>query len=50
MPDPLKIATIKKIINEARAGARGMILGDEEVLKRVTQEKTDAAFMLTGEN
>jgi predicted GNAT family acetyltransferase len=50
LPDPLKIATIKKIINKAREGARALILTDDTVLKRVTQEKTDAAFMLTGEN
>jgi hypothetical protein len=50
LTDPMKTALLKQQVNHARQFARTALLADAEVLRRVTQAKVDAAFLLTGEN
>lgn len=49
MPDPLKIAVFKKVINQNRAAARAMVLADPSITQRVVDAKMDAALQLTGD-
>lgn len=49
MPDPLKIAVFKKIINQNRAAARAMVLADPSISQRVVDAKMEAALQLTGD-
>jgi hypothetical protein len=50
LTDPMKTALLKQQVNAARQFARTALLADAEVLKRLTQAKVDAAFLLTDEN
>lgn len=48
LSDPMKVSLIKKVINENRKSARELILADRQVLDRVSQEKVNAAFLISG--
>jgi hypothetical protein len=50
LTDPMKVALLKQQVNAARQFARQALLADAEVLRRVTQAKVDAAFLLVDEN
>ena len=49
LTDPMKIALLKQQVQKSREVARGMLLADRGLAKRVTQAKVDAAFLLVDE-
>jgi hypothetical protein len=48
--DHLKKALLKERITEARTAARGMLLSDPDIARRVSQKSVDAALLLTSED